>query len=175
MSSFARKTCAVLFFMVIPSLTEAQKPVPLALRQLVRSSGYIFAGTVVAVKPAPARRPNEVATMRITFQVDRGVRGVRSGQRLTIREWAGIWQAGERYRVGEHLLLFLYRPSRLGLTSSVGGPMGRVPLDAKGQIPPGYPQWKMLTEPPDFAGSPHKRGTVGRREYLQGLRRAMED
>ena len=32
------------------------------------------------------------------------------------------------------MLLFLYRPSRLGLTSPVGGQLGQIPLDGAGNI-----------------------------------------
>jgi hypothetical protein len=34
---------------------------------------------------------------------------------------------------GEHILLFLYPPSRLGLTSPVGGSRGQVALDQTGE------------------------------------------
>jgi hypothetical protein len=53
---------------------------------------------------------------------------------LTIREWAGLWSSGDRYRKGERLLLFLYRPSKLGLTSLVGETLGRFPVDSAGNI-----------------------------------------
>jgi hypothetical protein len=35
-------------------------------------------------------------------------------------------------RKGQHILIFLYPPSRLGLTSPVGGWLGQVALDASG-------------------------------------------
>jgi hypothetical protein len=53
---------------------------------------------------------------------------------LTIHEWAGLWDRGERYRVGERVMLFLYSPSKLGLTSPVAGAMGRFVVDAQGRI-----------------------------------------
>jgi len=34
---------------------------------------------------------------------------------------------------GQHVLLFLYPPSRLGFTSPVGGPLGEVVLDSSGK------------------------------------------
>ena|SRR5579872_3768245 len=100
---------------------------------LTRSSGYIFAGTVNSVERA-APVQNRVATVQINFHVDQGIRGVRSGQTLTIREWAGLWQSGERYRPGERVLLFLYLPSKLGLTSPVQGPRGRFRIGPDGQV-----------------------------------------
>jgi hypothetical protein len=36
-------------------------------------------------------------------------------------------------RKGQHILIFLYPPSRLGLTSPVGGSQGQVALDASGK------------------------------------------
>jgi hypothetical protein len=45
-----------------------------------------------------------------------------------------LWSDGERYRVGERVLLFLYSPSKLGLTSPVAGAMGRFAMDSRGMI-----------------------------------------
>ena len=57
------------------------------------------------------------------------------GQQLTIHEWAGLWAVGERfYRVGERLMLFLHAPSKLGLTSPVGGAAGRFSVGQGGRI-----------------------------------------
>jgi hypothetical protein len=101
---------------------------------LIRSAGYVFVGTVTGVERIASAQRHAVPTVRVTFRVDQAIRGVRAGQILEIHEWAGLWQSGERYSPGERVLLFLYRPSRLGLTSPVGGPMGRFPVDNKGQI-----------------------------------------
>jgi len=109
-------------------------PGPPTLRQLTLNSGYIFSGTVIAVKPIVAQDPHSVSTVQITFRVEQGIRASRKGQILAIREWAGLWNSGERYTVGERVLLFLYRPSKLGLTSPVGGAAGRFPLQSDGQI-----------------------------------------
>lgn len=102
------------------------------LRLLTRNSGYIFDGTVVSVEQPAQNEANAVAMVQITFRVEQAIRGTRSGQVLTIREWAGLWNSGERYRPGERLLLFLYSPSKLGLTSPVGGPVGRFAVDSGG-------------------------------------------
>jgi hypothetical protein len=72
--------------------------------------------------------------MRITFRVEEAIRGVQAGQMLTIREWAGLWDAGDRYRTGERLMLFIYPPSHLGLTSTVAGSQGRFSIDRYGKI-----------------------------------------
>ena len=96
------------------------------LRQLARDAGIIFRGAVERVeRVAPA--PGDVGTVRVTFRIAEALRGATPGEALTIREWDGLWHAGDRYRVGEHLLLFLYPPSGdLGLTTTVGGEQGRI-------------------------------------------------
>ena len=72
--------------------------------------------------------------MTVTCQVEDAVRGVKAGQIYSFREWAGLWSAGPRYRVGQRLLLFLYAPSKLGLTSPVGGRSGLLSVDVKGEV-----------------------------------------
>ena len=108
------------------------------LHPIARNSGYIFAGTVQSVERI-FPRASGVATVQISFHVDEAIRGVHTGQTLVIREWAGLWNSGERYRRGERVLLFLYPPSKLGLTSPVGGAMGRFTVGPKGRVvvPPG--------------------------------------
>jgi hypothetical protein len=100
---------------------------------LTRSAGYIFAGTVQSVERV-APKGNGVTTVQISFHVDQAMLGVQAGQTLAIREWAGLWELGERYRSGERVLLFLYPPSKLGLTSPVRGPSGRFRIGPNGQV-----------------------------------------
>jgi hypothetical protein len=88
----------------------------------------------------------------VTFHIEQAMRGAAPGELLTIREWAGLWNSGERYRVGEHVLLFLYSPSKLGLTSPVGGAMGRFAVDSRGMI----------------VVSPQHRGTLSANPILGG-------
>jgi hypothetical protein len=104
------------------------------LQQLTQKAGFIFSGTVLSVEHVQPRAQNEVATVQITFRVDQALRGVSSRQIFTIREWAGLWDSGDRYRKGEQVLLFLYQSSKLGLTSSVNGNFGRFKLDSSGKI-----------------------------------------
>jgi hypothetical protein len=123
---------------VVPAESARSSITPRSLTptSLTHSSGYIFSGTVKAVEGVATgdRDGNSVPTMQITFQVAKAIRGVRSGQTLVVREWAGMWQSGERFQLGERVLLFLYPPSKLGLTSIVGGAMGRFPVDPGGRI-----------------------------------------
>jgi hypothetical protein len=105
---------------------------PIGLPQLVQMAGIIFSGSVASITRATT--PNEHAATAVTFKVQQAIRGTSAGRTVTIREWAGLWSRGERYRVGEHVFLFLYSPSRLGLTSPVAGGMGRFAVDSKGTI-----------------------------------------
>jgi hypothetical protein len=105
-----------------------------AFRQLVSTAGIIFSGRVTFIGvPAPASGQDQPSTA-VTFQIEHALRGASPGQNLTIHEWAALWANGERYHVGEHVLLFLYTPSKLGLTSPVGAGEGRFAMDSHGQI-----------------------------------------
>jgi len=123
----------VLLLMVSSPNLLGQQPKQVTLQRLSSSAGYIFVGRVKSVQYIAATS-GHVPSVKVRFQVEQGLRGVRSGSVLTIRQWAGLWDAGERYRAGERLLLFLYRPSKLGLTSPVAGAQGRFVLDRNGQV-----------------------------------------
>jgi hypothetical protein len=102
---------------------------------MVRAAGMIFSGTVTAIERRPAaNQAQAIATVAITFHIEHAFRGARLGENLTISQWMGLWSSGQRYRVGERVLLFLYPPSKLGLTSCVAGPMGRFDVDAWGRV-----------------------------------------
>ncbi len=112
---------------LLASLASAQDAPD--LRALARDAGIIFRGTVQKIEPAPAAAAGQVGLLRVTFLVTDPLRGAKAGAKLTISEWDGLWIAGDRYRVGEDLLLFLYPPSPgLGLTTTVGGTRGRISL-----------------------------------------------
>jgi hypothetical protein len=76
--------------------------------------------------------------LELRFRIDRPIAGVESGQILTIREWTGASSRQPALRSGERVLLFLYPPSRLGLTSPVGGPQGQIRLDSTGEKVAGH-------------------------------------
>jgi len=111
-------------------------------KQLSRRAGMIFAGTVltapnqtVTTQTATADRPIPGTTpgVQFRFRVDRAIAGVEQGQILTIHEWAGAWSMQRPMRSGQHVLMFLYPPSRLGLTSPVAGSLGQLALDPSGK------------------------------------------
>lgn len=114
-----------------PIAQDPRVPGPSGFTRIEAAAGIIFSGTVTAVSPASAKGGRATA---ITFKVGQAIRGASAGQSLTIHEWAGLWSSGERYRVGEHVFLFLYSPSRLGLTSPVAGGAGRFVVDFRGKV-----------------------------------------
>jgi hypothetical protein len=173
MRFFSWKSVAVLF-LLCPAAVP-QTPAALSLRQITARAGYIFAGTVTAVERIAARQPGEVETIRITFRIDQGVRGVRTRQSLVIREWAGLWTTGERYRLGERVVLMLYPPSKLGLTSPVGGALGRFALDGKGELVLPPPQTQFLAADPAAGPWLKRKGGVSGRDFARILGRAAKE
>lgn len=125
-------------------------------KQLSRRAGMIFAGTVLATATPTATSqnvtgqnatsqnaaadhlqagavPRATPGVQLSFRVDEAIAGVEPGQVLTIHEWAGAWSMHRPMSKGQHILIFLYPPSRLGLTSPVGGSLGQVALDPSGK------------------------------------------
>jgi hypothetical protein len=121
---------------ILPTALLALLLAPLAsaqdtadLRPLARDAGIIFSGTVQKIEPVASAAPGDIGLVRITFLVTDALRGATAGEPLTFSEWDGLWTSGDRYRVGEDLLLFLYPPSgNLGLTTTVAGTRGRISL-----------------------------------------------
>src|SRR5580692_6897509 len=112
----------------------APAPVSLGFPQVSGAAGTIFSGTVARVERQAATSAQPVETVSITFHVENALRGASPGERLTISQWVGLWSSGQRYRVGERVLLFLYPKSKLGLTSCVAGALGRFTIDARGHV-----------------------------------------
>ena len=102
--------------------------------QFVRTAGMIFSGTVKSIQRVPASRGEPVERVAVTFHIENAIRGATPGEDVVISQWMGLWSSGQRYRVGERLLLFFYPPSKLGLTSWVGGPLGRFVIDPGGRV-----------------------------------------
>jgi hypothetical protein len=150
------------------------KPVIPTLPSLTHNAGYIFSGKVKAVERIAPSATDSVPVMRITFQVEKGFRGVRSGQELVIREWASLWRSGDRYRPGQRVMLFLYPPSKLGLTSPVGGELGRFGIDPGGRviIPRGIPIRHVWPTPRDPV---RDRTLMTPPEFMRVLRSAEEE
>lgn len=118
----------------LPGKPPGIRPWTIGFPVIARAAGTIFSGTVTAIARRPARPSQTVETVAITFHVENAIRGATPGEDLTISQWIGLWSSGQRYRVGERVLLFLYPPSKLGLTSCVAGAMGRFTIDPRGRV-----------------------------------------
>jgi len=123
-------------------LEPVASPTMILLQQMTRAAGIIFAGEVISVRrPAGYAGSNQNAAegiVTIEFRVDDAVRGCVGGSVFTLREWAGLWTDGERYNVGQRLLIFLHRPNASGITSPVHGATGTIPLRGGGIAPGPY-------------------------------------
>lgn len=109
-------------------------PGSFGLPQFAGAAGTIFSGTVTNIGHHAATSAQPVEIVSISFHVERAIRGATAGEEITISQWIGLWSAGQRYRVGERVLLFLYPRSKLGLTSCVGGRLGRFTVDSWGRV-----------------------------------------
>ena len=148
-------------------------PGTMGLPTVFRAAGIIFSGRVTAVDAAIGRAAGsyvgqDAVSTTVTFQVENAVRGTSAGQSLTIHEWAGLWANGERYRVGERVLLFLYSPGKLGLTSPVAGPMGRFAIDPQGRIVINAQNVAAVAGDPVIGG----RSLVPYADFMRATRRA---
>ncbi len=102
------------------------------LHAMSRLASVIFAGQVVAVRRIDGGN-GATGVVETQFAVEDAVRG-GCGSIYTLREWAGLWPAGEEpFRVGQRFLMLLHAPSAAGLSSPVGGMDGAIPIRGIGQ------------------------------------------
>ena len=141
------------------------------LSRLVSAAGIIFSGTVTRVEPRSRANAQTVSTVAITFHVENALRGSASGRELTIYEWAGVWSSGQRYRVGERVFVFLYPRSKLGLTSSVAGPIGRFAVDTRGTMALSPQHVSLLRRHPVLGG----KSRVSLSDFALAVREAHEE
>jgi hypothetical protein len=121
-----------------PDRVAAERVLGPQWKQISRTAGMIFAGTVLTTGAETVTTQTEatdraVQSVQLSFRVDQPIAGVEQGQVLTIHEWTGAWAMHRPMVKGQHILLFLYPLSRLGLTSPVGGSLGQIAIDASGQ------------------------------------------
>jgi hypothetical protein len=91
-------------------------------------AGIIFVGQVTAIRQQPGQQ-GASGFVEVDFRIDQAVRGCTAGSTYTLREWAGLWEAGDqRYRVGERLLMMLHSPASSGISSPVEGMNGAIPV-----------------------------------------------
>ena len=171
------------FALASPRTIQPPEPVPpwprppvappgtIGLPQLARAAGMIFSARITGVARHPASGAQAIETVAITFHVENAVRGATPGEDLTITQWIGVWSSGQRYRIGERALLFLYPPSKLGLTSCVGGPLGRFSVDALGRVLLSAQQLSAFRRDPVLGGKSRVRVS----DFALAVRRASEE
>lgn len=146
-------------------------PTPLGVVHLARAAGIIFSGTVIRVEQVSKDIPGEaIGTVAVTFHVEKAIRGARAGESLTISQWIGLWSSGQRYRVGERVLLFLYPRSRIGMTSCVGASVGRFAVDLAGNVSLSAQQISAFQADPVLGG----KSRVRLSDFAWAVRRASE-
>jgi hypothetical protein len=146
-------------------------PGTIGFPQMARAAGIIFSGTVTTIARHPATLGQPVETVSITFHVENAIRGATPGNDLSISEWMGLWSSGQRYRVGERVLLFLYPPSKLGLTSCVAAPVGRFHIDPLGRVLLSAQQLAALRTDPVLGGK--SRATFS--DFALAVQKASEE
>lgn len=149
----------------------ARLPTPVSFPGIARSAGKIFSGTVKSIERRPAAPGSAVETVQVTFHVENAIRGTTPGEDLTISQWIGLWTSGQRYRLGERVLLFLYPPSKLGLTSSVAGPLGRFNMDSWGRVLLSAHHLSAFRTDPVLGGKPR----VHVSDFAWAVRKACEE
>jgi len=106
-----------------------------ALHQLSDSAGVIFVGEVTAIRSLAGANGSS-GIVEVDFRIDQAVRNCTPNSTYTLREWAGLWAAGDqRYRTGQRLLMLLHAPGPSGITSPVGGMIGAIPVRASTTSP----------------------------------------
>jgi hypothetical protein len=100
---------------------------PRNLLQLVDESELVLQGRVTSVTLEPHQQLNHLLTVVVTLKVEENLKGTTPAT-FTFRQ-AAIDQRDQQqkmgYRVGQHLLLTLIRPSVYGLSSPAGMQQGR--------------------------------------------------
>jgi len=153
----------------IGHIAPGGSPARYALPQLAKAAGTIFSGTVTAIARRHASRGQPIETVAITFHVENAIRGATPGEDFTISQWIGLWSAGQRYRAGDRVLLFLYPPSKLGLSSLVGGAFGRFSLDPGGGVLLSAEQLSAFRKDPVLGG----KSRVRFGDFASAVRRAI--
>lgn len=156
---------------ILPVRPPITPPRGTSFHQFARAAGIIFSGTVTQIDRRGPKVGQWVETVAVTFHVENSIRGTAPGRQLTITQWIGLWSSGQRYRVGERVLLFLYPKSKLGLTSWVGGPLGHFAIDRTGQVLLTPQHLTAFQRDPVLGGKSHARFS----DFALAVRQAHEE
>lgn len=123
---------AVLTVTALPALATRVRM--LNLVEMVKLSDRIFWG--VCLDAGQKEDPDTgLTTMEYTFRVQRGFKGVQTGDRVVFRQLQAAPGRAQgivgmpRFNKGNELLIFLHGDSRIGLTSPVGMEQGLFRLE----------------------------------------------
>jgi hypothetical protein len=117
-----------------PNTAAADTTVEDALHRMSDQAGIVFVGEVIAIRRHPGE-DGASGIVEVDFRIDQAVRGSTAGGTFTLREWAGLWTGGDRYNVGQRLLMLLHNPGPTGITSPVGGMAGAIPIRGSATSP----------------------------------------
>ena len=93
------------------------------LRALFDNAGAIFTGQVTAIRETPYS-----SIIEVDFHVEDAIRGVQNST-YTLHQWISHpLFLDAPYQLGERNLLFLHALTPSGLSSPVGGQIGKIPL-----------------------------------------------
>jgi hypothetical protein len=114
----------------IPSIVHAQRgavTLPRNLADLSSNANQILQGRVISATVQPDPRYNHLQTLVLTLAVDDVLKG-QAPATFTFRQF--LWDLRDisdraGYHIGDEVLLFLNRPTTLGLVSPVGLQQGR--------------------------------------------------
>ena len=122
-------------FAPVPAATSA------VLVEMATHAGVIFAGQVIAIS-----HEESAGYVDVRFHIHQAVRGCPANGDYVLREWAGLWSGHEdRFAVGQRLLMMLTPRGPAGMSTTVGGLDGAIPLiaatpqpvaDASGNVAP---------------------------------------
>lgn len=140
--------CLCLWLFTAACCAEASVPpetadgsVAEALVRMAQHAGVIFAGQVISVT-----RTENSGFVDVRFHIEEAVHGCPQSGSYVLREWEGLWAGrAERYRTGQHFLMLLTARGPSGLSTSIGGSEGAIPIlvsqqqpiaDGAGLVPP---------------------------------------
>jgi hypothetical protein len=131
-----------------------------ALRSLASRAAVVFAGQVQTIE-------RKGGVVEVVFRVDQVMQG-DVGDTYTLREWGGLWAAGEqRYRVGQRAMMFLHAGSVGGLSSPVDGMEGVVPVVPMGaEVVPLLDVRRLATRVQRVQGAPMRGEAIALNEAV---------
>jgi len=115
---------------VMMTTVNAQKTIPLNLEDLVRDAGVIVSATVVNIETGRDAQTGSLSTW-ITLDVHENFFGA-NGKQITFKQYGGraddeVFYPMDipQYKKDEQVVLFLAKPSKIGMQSPIGMQQGK--------------------------------------------------